>query len=105
MALVAPNQFKKQCALCGKYGHKRENCFENKNNNNRRQNKNYNGRNKDYKTITGIQDISKATMEHQDTPIIFSAIFAKKKDTQNLFATSNSKTKNNPNKDKKKMWC
>ena len=57
------------------------------------------------KTITEIQEISRATMEHQDTPITFSAIFARRNDTWNLFATSNSKKKNNTNRDKKEMWC
>ena len=57
------------------------------------------------KTIMEIQEISRATMEYQDTPIIFSAIFAKRKDTWNLSATPSSKKKDNPNKDKKKMWC
>ena len=57
------------------------------------------------KTIMEIQEISRATMEHQDTPIIFSAIFAKRKDIWTLLATPNSKKKINPNQDKKEMWC
>ena len=57
------------------------------------------------KTKMANQEISRATMEHQDTPIIFSAIFARRKDTWNLSATPSNKKKDNPNKDKKKMWC